>query len=115
MRCVWISPQPLMNRIGKHGWPSFLLIIVNPDVKRLAIGFWALWFNRNSIYHEGAGKSAHGVISFIKAYITEMDRLENTTSTMQFSVDVLKLNFDASFQQDTNRSVSGIIVRNAKD
>ncbi|MBA0655192.1 hypothetical protein Goklo_007700 [Gossypium klotzschianum] len=89
----------------------------------IAIAFWALWFNRSSIYHEGAGKNAHGVISFIKAYITEIDRLENATSTMHFSVDkkweppvgdVLKLNFDASFQQDTNRSVSGVIVRNAK-
>ncbi|MBA0804402.1 hypothetical protein Gohar_003989 [Gossypium harknessii] len=53
----------------------------------IAIAFWALWFNRSSIYHEGAGKNAHGVISFIKAYITEIDRLENATSTMHFSVD----------------------------
>ncbi|MBA0754064.1 hypothetical protein Gogos_021275 [Gossypium gossypioides] len=118
-----LAKEPYDSKSNNTGKEEILNLKIQSRCKVIAIAFWALWFNRNSIYHEGAGKNAQGVISFIKAYITEIDRLENATSTMHFSVDkkweppvgdVLKLNFDASFQQDTNRSVSGVIVRNAE-
>ncbi|MBA0753272.1 hypothetical protein Gogos_019791 [Gossypium gossypioides] len=89
--------------------------------KILVVSFWALWFNRNRVYHEGLTPKEQEVISFIKAYMVENELLEGSLvpKTVTKSVkweppdgDMAKIYFDASFQQDLNTSKAGIIARN---
>ncbi|PPR95574.1 hypothetical protein GOBAR_AA25097 [Gossypium barbadense] len=40
-----------------------------------AIAYWAIWYNRNKIYHEGIREQAHEVVGFVKAYCTEINTL----------------------------------------
>lgn len=30
--------------------------------------FWAVWFNRNSAYHEGVNQQAYGIVAFVKKH-----------------------------------------------
>lgn len=85
------------------------------------ISFWAIWFNRNRIYHEGQTPNEQEVISFINAYLSENDFIEGVfmTRTMPKKIkweppdrNIIKINFDASFQQSLNISKAGIIARN---
>ncbi|MBA0549325.1 hypothetical protein Golob_020361 [Gossypium lobatum] len=89
--------------------------------RTLMISFWAIWFNRNRIYHEGQTPNEQEVISFINAYLSENDFIEGVfmTRTMPKNIkweppdrNLIKINFDASFQQSLNISKAGIIARN---
>ncbi|KAH1057629.1 hypothetical protein J1N35_035694 [Gossypium stocksii] len=88
-----------------------------------AIAYWAVWFNRNKIYHEGVREQVDGVVGFIKSYYDEINFMREFSTNkyeMHSSVwklpdnDIIKINFDASFNQNTRQSVSGIIVRNGE-
>ncbi|MBA0785757.1 hypothetical protein Gotri_025773 [Gossypium trilobum] len=93
----------------------------NEAYKIRAISFWALWYNRNRIYHERIRQRAHEIIGFINAYCSEITQmgeiLKNMQETKRFVWephvdDVIKINFGASFNQHSRSSCSGISVRN---
>lgn len=42
------------------------------NARKLAVIFWALWHNRNQVYHNGAGQNIYGVVSFINSYLPEI-------------------------------------------
>ncbi|KAK5811005.1 hypothetical protein PVK06_026322 [Gossypium arboreum] len=86
-----------------------------------SIAYWAIWFNRNKIYHKGFRESVHGIIAFIRAYhaeISSMRQASRHANEVEKDIwtppkdDTIKINFDASFNQHTGRSVSRILVRN---
>ncbi|KAA3472633.1 reverse transcriptase [Gossypium australe] len=86
-----------------------------------AISYWAIWYNSNKVYHEGAKGQVNDLLAFIKAYyaeITELGELSKQTSGNQErrwnppERNTIKLNFDASFNQNMEKSVSGVIARN---
>lgn len=86
-----------------------------------AITFWAIWHNRNKIYHDGVREPVNEVVGFIKAYYAETnvarERLKNSCAVGHFVWeppvnDTIKINFDSSFNQLTKCSISGIIARN---
>ncbi|KAG8485123.1 hypothetical protein CXB51_021760 [Gossypium anomalum] len=77
--------------------------------------------DRNKLYHEGTRMQAHEVVGFVKAYYTETtilgERLQSKSDIRRPvweppDNDTIKINFDASFNQITKCSISGIIARN---
>ncbi|KAA3489873.1 reverse transcriptase [Gossypium australe] len=61
-----------------------------------AIVYWAIWYNRNKIHHEGLRGQVCDMLAFIKAYHAEISVLRELPT--QTTV--------------TKRSISGIIARN---
>lgn len=49
----------------------------------LAISFWAIWHNRNKFYHEGVRQNINKTMSFFKAYIAELNMLNNILENKQ--------------------------------
>lgn len=93
----------------------------NEECKIRTISFWAIWYNRNRIYHEGKRERVHEIVGFINAYCTKIKHIgeilknvhEINSNVWQPPIDnVIKINFDASFNQNSRRSYSGIIARN---
>ncbi|KAH1031923.1 hypothetical protein J1N35_044097 [Gossypium stocksii] len=91
--------------------------------KWLAIIFWAVWQHRNKIYYQGGRQSVFGLVSFIKAYYIETSNVETAIATniMQNdnawnppTMNVVKANFDASFNRQDHSSVAGIIFRDSE-
>lgn len=91
--------------------------------KRLyfAIACCAIWLSRNKIHHQGEKLNNVGIITFLKAYKSKNDRVSAVTSSTTGTVikpwltlvpGVIKCNFDASYNPNTEVSVSGIIFRN---
>ncbi|PPS13891.1 hypothetical protein GOBAR_AA06690 [Gossypium barbadense] len=76
------------------------------ECRKLAISFWALWYNRNKIYYEGVRDRVQDVVRFINAYLMEIDQLNNLlhsistpeqTAWEPLEGDAIKFNFDASY------------------
>ncbi|MBA0785756.1 hypothetical protein Gotri_025773 [Gossypium trilobum] len=55
----------------------------NEAYKIRAISFWALWYNRNRIYHERIRQRAHEIIGFINAYCSEITQMGEILKNMQ--------------------------------
>ncbi|KAA3467018.1 reverse transcriptase [Gossypium australe] len=92
-------------------------------LRKIVVTFWALWYNRNMVYHNGTRPNVFIVLSFINAYISEIDSMESLSRDMQKTKetiwqptddDYVKVNFDACFNNFTNSSVSGTIIRNSE-
>ncbi|PPS14417.1 hypothetical protein GOBAR_AA06149 [Gossypium barbadense] len=80
--------------------------------------------HRNKIYYQGGRQSVFGLVSFIKAYYTETSNVEAAIATniMQNdnawnppTMNVVKANFDASFDRQDHSSVAGIIFRDSEE
>ncbi|KAG8478291.1 hypothetical protein CXB51_028103 [Gossypium anomalum] len=93
----------------------------NKERKIRVIAYWVIWYNQNKIYHEGAREQVNEVVSFVKAYCLEITAMEVTMRSVQVvgnydwsppGNDTIKINFDATFNQHTRRSNSGVIARN---
>ncbi|KAA3467045.1 reverse transcriptase [Gossypium australe] len=78
-----------------------------------AIIYWAIWYNRNKIYHEGIRGQVCDMLAFIKAYYAEISTTDIYEEGWKHPEgNIIKINFDASFNQYTKRSVLDIIARN---
>ncbi|KAA3469009.1 reverse transcriptase [Gossypium australe] len=66
-----------------------------------AIVYWALWYNRNKVRHEGVRGHVRDILAFIKAYHTEVSSLR-----------VFTIQTTSIHKEVTKRSISGIIARN---
>ncbi|KAH1073058.1 hypothetical protein J1N35_025386, partial [Gossypium stocksii] len=81
-----------------------------------------IWTERNKYVHEKIKKYSTDIVSFIKKYIAELDRLEQTGLTkapikdswVPPSREDIKINFDVGFNRDYFRSSLGIVARNGK-
>ncbi|KAK8713134.1 hypothetical protein V6N13_148359 [Hibiscus sabdariffa] len=88
----------------------------------IVLTFWAIWFARNNLIHEGTVCSVTKVSTFVLAYLRELDSLAALAIPAKLSKDVkwippvgdfFKLNFDASFDSALKASVSRIIARDS--
>lgn len=92
----------------------------NRTRKLLAIAFWAIWFIRNRLVHEGIRKTVNELLGFMSGYLQETDALEFAKS-INFSPEqtfwkpldlgFINLNFDASYNVVLKTSISRILVR----
>ncbi|KAK5825275.1 hypothetical protein PVK06_020089 [Gossypium arboreum] len=110
---------------GEKNWKFWLakefVNNIQSMCKKTTIIYRALWHNRIKIYHEGVRKSMHELLAFINTYILETKKLEDIAIPMQNpkvskweppNGENVKANFDASFYQQSNRSISRILIRN---
>lgn len=92
-------------------WRSWLVkfIITNSCLQNimLVVSYWAVWYNRNKLEHEGIKDNVGQVIRFIRAYIVEIKFLNQdfivkplpTKATWEPPKNhQFKINFDASLQ-----------------
>ncbi|KAK8712909.1 hypothetical protein V6N13_148137 [Hibiscus sabdariffa] len=82
--------------------------------------YWAIWYARNKLAHEGTACSTTKVSTFIIAFLIELEPLEDVMAPKTVIKDVkwfppdsdtIKFNFDVSFNTTSKSSVSGIIAR----
>ncbi|KAA3459595.1 reverse transcriptase [Gossypium australe] len=99
------------------------LTVTDEKRKLLIISFWALWFMRNKIVHEGYKFSLDELLCFIRRYVYEL-KMSCTSDFSSFSKNtafwkpplpgIIKLNFDASFVKASNSAIVGVVGRNDK-
>lgn len=69
--------MPFLSTNMYNGWKQWLVEAFTRynivDCRKLAISYWALWFTRNKLYHEGIRDSVHDMVSFINAYFLETE------------------------------------------
>ncbi|KAK8349232.1 hypothetical protein V6Z11_A06G130300 [Gossypium hirsutum] len=87
--------------------------------RKLVISYWALWYNRNKVYHEGIRDQIQDVMGFINAYVLEIEQLSELSKSLDLPKqyvwepsegDTIKLNFDVSFNQQLQISYLGIVA-----
>ncbi|KAA3468379.1 reverse transcriptase [Gossypium australe] len=111
------------NSDGKDNLVSMFVTTSAENRRVLTITFWALWFTRNKLIHEGRKFSIQDILCFIQRYAWELklngakNSLSLPTTTVFWHpppLGVIKLNFDASFNKDPNSSIAAVIARNDK-
>ncbi|GMI70616.1 hypothetical protein like AT4G29090 [Hibiscus trionum] len=81
---------------------------------------WAIWFTRNKLQHEGKHSSMEEVFRFVVTYLQEVDASSSVTLSpppprrsaerwIPPESDVIKANFDASYDQQNQSSISGVV------
>ncbi|XP_012472361.1 uncharacterized protein LOC105789534 [Gossypium raimondii] len=87
----------------------------------MAISIWAVWYNRNRLYHEGKKGRVQEVVGFIRVYLQELEQVNSLTETRinpreEFwkppKAEQVKANFDAAFSQQGMTTTAGIIIIN---
>ncbi|OMO51638.1 hypothetical protein CCACVL1_29675 [Corchorus capsularis] len=83
---------------------------------------WALWHNRNMDFHENIRRSPIETVEFIRSFLMEYKRCQLAVNIPRAPVmistwqaprgDVIKINFDASFQDSSHGGSYGVIARN---
>lgn len=82
--------------------------LTDEECKIKTILLWAIWYNRNRVFHEGKRILVHEVVGFINAYYAEIKHMRevmkirteiNSKEWLPPRGDVIKINFDASFNQ----------------
>lgn len=72
----------------------------------MVISIWAVWYNRNRLYHEGKKGRVQKVVDFIRAYLRELEQVNSLTETRinpreEFwrpsKAEQVKANFDTAF------------------
>ncbi|KAK8499586.1 hypothetical protein V6N11_025530 [Hibiscus sabdariffa] len=84
----------------------------------MMVTFWAVWYARNKLVHERTAATVHGTLSFISAFIGVNDVVHIPPSTRRLDdagvwkapeLNVIKFNFDATYDFLSKKSVPGII------
>ncbi|MFQ6667002.1 hypothetical protein Gotur_033172 [Gossypium turneri] len=103
---------------------TFLLVDRAESVwEKVVIAVWAIWWARNRQTMEGKVVTRHETISRILSLHVEIDVLKEKLPTIR-EVDIdrwkppqnswVKLNFDAVYKAQLNKSCSGFVIRNKK-
>ncbi|KAK8643999.1 hypothetical protein V6N13_013276 [Hibiscus sabdariffa] len=88
--------------------------------RELAVTYWAVWFSRNKLVHEGYKSSIYEVSSFITTFICEQDSICMPNGNTRPIVvprweapqeAAVKINFDSAFSCHSWSATSGIGAR----
>ncbi|KAK9046609.1 hypothetical protein V6N11_052494 [Hibiscus sabdariffa] len=102
---------------------SYFVSLSGRDQRVLLVLYWAVWFARNKMVHEGKLNSVDDVAAFIVAFLQEQDILNQVLPLPTRVCDapwqapsksIIKLNFDSSYFSRTASVTSGIIARNSR-
>lgn len=99
---------------------SFLLPLQNKIMSIVAIAYWAIWFMRNKLVHEGRRISITKIVGFIQGYFKECACISGSTMLRPIGVSkfwrplehpFIKINFDASFYNNNRQTHIGTVAR----
>ncbi|GMI75734.1 hypothetical protein like AT4G29090 [Hibiscus trionum] len=103
-------------------WLANIFCNLNPEKKVvLMVTYWAVWYERNKLIHDGTIASVHDTKAFIRAFIREYEDVnticppgivEREGKWEAPAENLIKFNFDAAFDIHTKASVSAAIGRN---
>ncbi|XP_052487946.1 uncharacterized protein LOC128041686 [Gossypium raimondii] len=91
--------------------------------KLSAISLWALWYRRNKFVNEGLKYEFHELVGFVQSYGQDLSfaKAKDLTTGMQRNglwrppkPGIIKLNFDASFENNSNFSISAVLARDSE-
>ncbi|KAK8494408.1 hypothetical protein V6N12_002355 [Hibiscus sabdariffa] len=87
------------------------------------VTYWAVWFTRNQVVHEGIVHYDHNTLSFVVAFLREHDvfnppaclrPLRSHGSWSASGSDVINVKFDASYDISGRKSVSGVVCQDSE-
>ncbi|MBA0758995.1 hypothetical protein Gotri_021937 [Gossypium trilobum] len=91
--------------------------------EKVVIAVWAIWWARNRQTMEGKVVTRHEIVAKIVSMHAEIEVVKEKLPTVR-EVDIdrwkppqaswVKLNFDAAYKVQSNKSCSGFIIRNEK-
>ncbi|GMJ07053.1 hypothetical protein HRI_004374500 [Hibiscus trionum] len=117
--------ETLPENVSSFDWESWFCSLISSlnitKVNTVLVIYWAIWFHRNKIIHEGTLPSIPTVQGFVSSFFIEAR--ESTAHQQQVIAQrtvrwqpptegVAKFNFDASFNRLEGSSVSGVVGRN---
>ncbi|KAL4385050.1 hypothetical protein GQ457_15G008960 [Hibiscus cannabinus] len=89
----------------------------------IVITYWSLWYARNEFVHNGSTLSTVKVSSFILAFLRGLESSiavmapKQGIKSVKWSPpagDIIKFNFDASFNAESKSSIFGIVARDCQ-
>lgn len=98
---------------------SAFLAMDSTSKKVSAISLWALWYKRNKFVNEGFKYEFHELVGFVQSYGQDLSfaKAKDLTTGMQRNglwrppkPAIIKLNFDASFENNSNFSISAVLA-----
>ncbi|KAK9024743.1 hypothetical protein V6N11_004899 [Hibiscus sabdariffa] len=102
-------------------WLAMVFVNLSENRRReLAVTYWAVWFSRNKLVHEGYKSSIYEVSSFITTFICEQDSICMPNGNTRPIVvprweapqeAAVKINFDSAFSCHSWSATSGIGAR----
>ncbi|KAL4385833.1 hypothetical protein GQ457_15G025620 [Hibiscus cannabinus] len=121
---VGLPPVPaIQNPDVSEDFISWFIQLSKGYQLLISITYWSAWFARNRLVHEGSACSILKSATFIRALFLELESIQQlpvpvqTTNAIKWVPphgDIIKMNFDASFNISLNSSVSGIVSRDSQ-
>ncbi|KAK9003211.1 hypothetical protein V6N11_060777 [Hibiscus sabdariffa] len=102
---------------------SYFVSLSGREQRVLLVLYWAVWFARNKMVHEGMLNSVDDVVAFVAAFFAGTGHsnqvLPAPTQVCEASwqappESVIKVNFDSSYSSRNASATSGIIARNSQ-
>lgn len=122
-KCLKLSFTPPIDTSHIREWLVQMINATDPStISLLVIIYWAMWYRRNKLIHQGKNSSLHDLVCFVKGYLQELQLVQANMNPSRPMVKELwrppdmgslKLNFDATFHLQTNSSTDAVIVRNS--
>ncbi|KAK9035354.1 hypothetical protein V6N11_077396 [Hibiscus sabdariffa] len=116
-----------IDHIMRDSWKEWLartfVSLTMQHRRAVMVTFWAVWYTRNQVVHEGIVPSDHNTLSFVVAFLREHDvfnppaclrPLRSHGSWSAPVSDVIKVNFDASFDAFVRKFVFGVVCRDSE-
>ncbi|KAL1089460.1 hypothetical protein V6Z11_D07G022400 [Gossypium hirsutum] len=126
LQSVWASLQikiPSFDELSccKHRFLHTFSTADDQQRQVMAISLWSLWFRRNKLIHEGVKLSFQELLRFIRGYVQDLNlNQESLRPSLRSMVKefwqppdcgVIKLNFDASFQNEFRIATIAVLAR----
>ncbi|KAK8713760.1 hypothetical protein V6N13_148970 [Hibiscus sabdariffa] len=120
----WLISNPYNATLSfDESFATWFLHVNTRQQQLIVTTYWSLWYARNELVHNGSTFSTVKVSSFILAFLLGLESSTAVTAPRQGiknvkwfppDNDIIKFNFDASFNAESKSSISGIVARDCQ-